>query len=385
MNKDFLVLHGGLPPVLMSQKGRSPSPGRQIYHPGIAPVADCRRTSVGRSKKNETSSTVQSNEAGQIPFGDSWSVINVNGFTPPLRIGQSILYSESTSSILFAYGQNLDDSYSSSVYKFSLIDYSWSVVNIPNLSPRAGCGSVIVGNRIWFFGGSTQKSFVRDLHYLDLDSMTITYPPTTGEIPPACTFPLLAYSHPNLIVWASMTGSNPSSLHVLNTNTGFWREIPTEQVYRQGSCGRIVNNNLYIFGASCPNTILTLGLADFDFSVVQTTGEEPTHGLESLTTTQVGKNLLTLSTIGDDSLNQIYSFDTERSTWSRFTINQTSIEAEPIIVFYLEKQRKLLLILQGSQDSGNIFAELPIGKPMSRVNLRLDLLNALSPIGSDQI
>lgn len=354
---------------------RAPSPGRQRFHPGIAPVADCRRT--GNERINRAETTPDSNELAKIPFGATWENIMPDGFVPKPKNGQTILYCQEDKSIIFAYGHNEDDTFSSSFYQYSLNDNKWNPLTISNVTPRTGCGSVIVGRKIWFFGGSTKTSYVRDLHCVDLETKTAIYPETTGEIPPACAVPLLAYSHPNLIVWASMTGSNPSSFHVLNTETYVWKEIPTDHVYRQGAYGTVIDDTMYVIGSSCPNTVLAIDLKEFTFKVVHTVGDEPPGGFDGLTTTAVVKSLLCVPKAGEGALTNAYTFDSERTSWSSYSIGLGGAVGLPVKIFYIDEERIVILILSDPEEASFRICKLQIGRAMAKINHRIDLVSLL--------
>ena len=186
-------------------------------------------------------------------------------------------------------------------------------------------------------------------------------------------FPFLTYYESYLIVWASVTGSNLSSLHILDLNTLIWKKISCDFIYRQGSCCSILNNILYIFGSTSSNTILTFNLIDFSFKIIQTEGDEPQIGFEMLNCCLIGKTLFTFSS----NMNFIYLYETEHLTWNKFSINTNKKFGIPISIFYDLKERKIIIIYQKENKDKYYFADLYICKSISKFNHSLDFLDIL--------
>ena len=194
----------------------SSSLGGSNFLPGISSLPDGRRTNQERMTPDSVNVFSETfNLTGRQDFANTWSIVTPIGQSPAPCSGQTIIYWPNGHSIISAYGRGPDGSFISDFWKFSLDDQHWTKLNISNVSPRAACGSAIVDNTLWFFGGITSTSFTRDLHYVDLITGEVFRPATTGEPPPECALPLVAYHNHHLIVWAGTNGSNLSSLHVL--------------------------------------------------------------------------------------------------------------------------------------------------------------------------
>jgi len=361
----------------------STSPIRPDFIPGLTTLADGRRSCSDRNAQSFGSQdSLPSLSCHSVPFESEWSMLSSRGKSPDPKAGQTVVYWAERKWIICAYGRNRDDSLSSEFWRFSTIDCTWEILDVQNVSPRAGCGSALIESKLWFFGGITTSSFVRDLHYVDLNTLEVVYPITTGEHPPPCAMPLLAYFYPFIIVWAGTSGSNLSSLHILNIEEMQWTQIVTENVGRQGACGAIIGSTLYIYGASCPMSILALDLRFFEFSLIPTTGTEPPHGLECLTTVAVGDTFLAFETIGFRTQTKIYVFDPQRANWMSYavTIGEDDIDkvCTPRIVFYLPDDRKLLALCEGADEVKQPLTELSIGRSIASLNQRLDLLSMLN-------
>ena len=359
------------------KRSRSPSPAHK-FKTDPSPAVDCRRISSDR-KKNERQTVVDN--LNQHYFSADWEKIKQNGMKPNLRAGSSIVFDEKNQRIIFAYGQNPDDSFSSTFFQFSLKTYSWSVMNVVGTRGRSDTGCCIADDKIWFFGGSTENEFIREFHYLDLTTMKITFPETTGEHPPPCQTPLVFYSEKKLFVWSPVTGSLPSSLHVLDTETMVWKRVETEHIYRQGSNGAVVGKYLFVFGVSSPNTVLKLDLNSFDFSLVHTVGDEPPHGLEHMIVTSISNYIVCISTIGDAPLQHLYTFSPESGNWLRLSPKQNGLAGAPTAFFSYPKLRKLILVLQPDESDEDPCVNIGCidsGKSLARINHELDLITVLS-------
>ena len=352
----------------------SSSPSKPDCFPGLTSLLDGRRSSINRNTQNLNIS----DSLNDFPFDSNWNLIIPKGKTPEYKAGQSIIYWPDQKSIICGYGKCSNDSFSTEFWKFIIHKGEWEFMDIKDLNPKAGCGHALIENKLFFFGGFNSNSFLRELHYIDLLTNEVTYPITTGDIPPPCALPLVAYYSPYLIVWAGTSGTNLCSLHILNTEEMDWKKIKTDFVGRQGACGGIIGTNFYIYGASCPMSIICLDLIDFHFSLIVTTGTEPPHGLECLTIVTVGDCLVAFETIGTKSKSKIYIFDPERSHWINFTTNDESNNLIlPKIVFYLPNERKLFALCECNSTINQPFTELSIGKSIANLNQRLDLLSML--------
>ena len=305
-----------------------------------------------------------------------------SGDVPSQALGRAVVHEPEENCIYIAYGRTKDDAFLSDFWKFCIDSQKWEKLQVNNVTPRAACGYALVDERLWFFGGITPSSYVSDLHYVDLKTLEVEYPLTTGPSPPPCALPLVAYFAPYLIVWAGTNGGPLTSLHILNTEDMEWKKISTEIVGRQGACGAIIDSTLYIFGASSPFTILTLDLNTFEFTVVPVTGVEPPHKMDCLTAVVSGDQFLLFETNGVHNQTKVYVFDTTTSNWMSYSASVTKPSSDldgcdPCIVFYLPDERKLIALCDENSDTANPIAELSIGQSIATLNLRLDLLAAL--------
>ena len=413
----------------MSYCACSTSLNRQDFLPGITSIADGRRTCSVRSCTSQ--SCVDSRMSQYLTsyslFGghgqqDSarrtgvWQTTSIHGDCPEMKSGQTIIYWPEGRCIICCYGKSKDDSYSDEFWKLSLETCEWEKLEMSGnekLTPRAACGCTIFNSKMYIFGGITSTSnFVQDFHIVDLETNEITFPETTGDLPPPCPLPMVVFYDKYLIVWAGTSGSNLSSLHILDTETNVWKEIKTDFVGRKGACGCVLGSTLYIYGASCPMSMLTLDLVSFEFKAITTVGAEPPHNCDCLTmipssTIESGcvecNTILAFETNSFASETRIYVFDAIKNSWTTGTLaitadNQITLSSQsrsqeefnlserqqcniPKIVFYLPFERKLLSLSGESYTKDDkveqSLSELSIGKMISSLNQRIDFLSAL--------
>lgn len=361
------------------------SPIRQEFLPGVSSISDGRRTSHARSPQSVSmtySFESQIDFSSPLPLASVWGLVPSTGDSPEPRSGQTVVFWPEDHSVVACYGRNHDDSFSDAFWKFSINEKKWIKLPVDDVTPRAACGSALINNNLWFFGGITSSSFASDLHYVNLETYEVTYPVTTGDPPPPCALPLVAYYYQYLIVWSGTSGSNLSSLHILDMDEMHWKQIDTDYIGRQGAIGTVIDSTLYIFGASSPMSILALDLNEFTFQLLPTTGFEPPHGLDCLTTAAVGSTFLVFETIGLSSKTRLFVFDTERCNWTSYTVpikngDEQAQDYSPKIVFYLPDERKLLALCENSNSNSQPLTELNIGKSIATLNQRLDLLAML--------
>ncbi|KAH0794397.1 Kelch motif family protein [Histomonas meleagridis] len=370
--------------------GSSPS---HDFLPGLGSIPDGRRIENARTPQPSRNLSPIIDGSLDLPFPSVWNVVDTSGESPKIRSGQSINFWPEDSSIIACYGRNDDDTLSDEFWKFSLGEQQWIRLEVTGATPRAACGSVLVDNKIWFYGGISTLSFTTELHYLDLDKLEIVYPITTGDNPPPCALPLIAYYHPYLIIWSGVSCSTPSSLHVLNTDEMNWQQITTDYICRQGACGSIIDSTLYVFGASSPMSVLELDLETFEFTLVPTTGTEPPRGLDSLTTFAAGNVIIALETFGFMSETKIYIFDIEHASWTCYAVpiwnenkendsesGDGEARGQTGIVLYIPDERKVVALSEGNEKFEKPVTELSIGRSIAMLNQKLDFLAMLDAI-----
>ena len=364
----------------VSQKPRSPSPGTRVFAPEFA-AKDCRRVFTSRNGDGKSCSKNQDEIDHLLPFGSVWSLIPTKGEAPAQCSGQSIIYVPSTKSIYCAYGQDTNENFSSQFWQFSLTTREWRRIAVKGVTPRAGCGCTHFNNKIWFFGGlSKNNTAIQDLHYVDLDTLEVVKPETSGPTPPPCVNPLMAYYNGFIVIWASTGAPMPSSLYTCNVQTGEWKKIDTEYIFRSGACGTLIGTKYYIFGLSVPRTVLEVNLVDFSMKVITTTGIEPPVDLENLSTVAMGSTFFAFETIGNGSKTRLFVFDCERANWLCYSVilSEEAKETDaPRIVFYIEDERKLIAVWESPDISSQPLTELSVGTPMAQVNQHLDFLTML--------
>lgn len=359
-------------------KPRSPSPGTRVFAPEFA-AKDCRRVFTNRNAPESTQ--LQEEIKHLLPFGTAWSRIQTQGEAPAQCSGQSINYVPSKRSIYCSYGQDLNENYSSQFWQLSLDTKEWKRLAVKGVTPRAGCGSTNFDNKIWFFGGlSGPNSALQDFHYVDLDTLEVIKPQTTGPIPPPCANPLMAYYNHFIIIWASTGAPTPSSLYTYNIEKSEWTKIDTEYIFRSGACGTLIGSKYYIFGLSVPRTVLSLDLRDFSMKAIPTTGVEPPASLENLSTVALGSTFFAFETSGTGSKTRLFIFDCDRANWLCYSVslfNEDNETDAPRVVFYIEDERKLIAVWESTDIVSQPLTELSVGQPMSLVNQHLDFMNMI--------
>jgi hypothetical protein len=406
----------------------STSFNRQDFLPGITSIADGRRTCSVRSNISQSyvDSGISQHQVSYSLLGNHdihgsgsgtgiWNKMPINGEYPEMKSGQTLVYWTEGNAIICCYGKSKDDSYSNEFWKLSLENCEWEKIEMKEnekITPRAACGCVVVNSTMYIFGGITCTSnFVQDYHIVDLETKEVTFPETTGELPPPCALPMTAFHDKYFIVWAGTSGSNLNSLHILDTETNVWRKIQSDFVGRKGACSCVLGSTLYIYGATCPMSMLVLDLVSFEFKAITTVGVEPPHNCDCLSMTPSSatnfmgfecSTILAFESNSSASETRIYVFDTKKNSWmggtiaisadSQVTLSNGSGSQEnfdlserhcgfPRIVFYLPFQRKLLSLSWEtcSKDEKNeqSLSELSIGKMVSSLNQRIDFLSAL--------
>jgi hypothetical protein len=261
--------------------------------------------------------------------------------------------------------------YSSDFWRFSLDTLSWTQLPV-DAPARAACASELVGDRIWFFGGVGASGPVQDLHYLDLSTLALRHPATTGDLPPPGSHPFMVHWRDSLILWENIPTGSRSFFYVLDTVALHWTRVPSEFVYRLGATGAVVDGKLFVFGSSMELTVLVLNLTDLSLSNVRTSGIEPPEGIAAVA---VGHVIFAFETGGAGARKRLFAFDCERLTWHSYAAESAELEGSPAVVFYDEDGRRVLGVWESDECAG--IGEIEVGEPLGVLSHAFDMLGQL--------
>jgi hypothetical protein len=308
------------------------------------------------------------------PFGHKWLSIPSTPPSPPPSTARSYFYHTPTRSLYLAYGEFPTSAYSSEFWRLSLDTGAWTCLSVSS-SPRSACASELIGDRIWFFGGVTQDGPIQDLHYVDLTSLEVVRPTTTGELPPAGSHPFMVHWHDSLVLWANTPGGSRSAFYILDTRSGQWTRVASEFVYRLGSTGTVVGDTLYVFGSSIEMTVLTLDLKRVAIANVRTSGIEPSV-VEHITTVAVGEVIFAFETRGEAALTRLFVFECGRLAWHSYGVEcAENVGGAPEVAFYDELERRIVAVCEKEGIAG--VTQIQVGESLGVLSHTFDMLGQL--------
>ncbi|KAK4751131.1 hypothetical protein SAY87_004613 [Trapa incisa] len=209
--------------------------------------------------------------------------------------------------LLSVAGHTKRSSESMTVREFDPQTCTWSILKTYGKPPVSrGCHSVtLVGNTLVIFGGQdTKRSFLNDLHILDLETMTWDEFDAAGNPPsPRSGHSAAVHAERYLLIFGG--GSHATffnDLHVLDIQTMEWSK-PTQQgdipSSRAGHAGVTVGENWFIVGGGDNNNgvfeTIVLNMSTLVWSVVATVqGRVPlaTEGLSLVVSSYNGEDVL---------------------------------------------------------------------------------------------
>jgi hypothetical protein len=222
----------------------------------------------------------------------------------------------------------------------------------------------------------TQEGPTQDLHYVDLLTLELVRPVTTGDLPPPGSHPFMVHWNDSLVLWANTPGGSRSAFYILDTKSGQWTKAASEFVYRLGSTGTVVGDTLYVFGSSIEMTVLTLDLRNMSIANVRTSGIEPSE-LEHITTVAVGAVIFAFETRGSGGLSRLFAFECGRLTWHSYGVEGVENVGEPPgRAFYDEEERRIVAVWEKEGVAG--VAQISVGEPLGVLSHTFDMLGQLA-------
>jgi len=153
----------------------------------------------------------------------SWSMVCPSALAPAPRTGQCAVYDPASDRLVIAYGLSCEGEPLNDAWALSLADLRWRQLAKALLPPREYPSAVLLGRRMFMFGGAVGGGFFGDLHFLDLDTLEVRVVATSGAAPRPRTSPALFAGDRALYLWAGWDGRAHSGVYALDLDTGVWR------------------------------------------------------------------------------------------------------------------------------------------------------------------
>lgn len=254
-------------------------------------------------------------------FGYSaiWSVSCIDSKAPAQRTGHATAYDPKTDKAFIAFGISSDKKQLNDIWEIDMKTKKWSKIEVnKSIAARAGTRMVIVGTKLWLFGGFSNNHYFGKLFTVDINTGVVEYPETTGEGPTACSGHSMNYSNGKIFIFGGFADNAISQFKILDLQTMHWKSVNTkESKISHASC--VFNNLIYLFGGSRSNGMMCIDPVEDKIRHIKTTGPAPQNTSTRGCLAPIGEKFLAYfdGSSGDEKGYTIVKvFDIDRRKWS---------------------------------------------------------------------
>ena len=321
-----------------------------------------------------------------------WSMIFPQTIAPISRVGQSWVFDQSSNMIIVAYGCGKDGKCLNDAWGLCLSDYTWRRIAKELREPREYASAVLLGRRMYIFGGVCNTQFFNDLHYIDIDTGECVFVQTNGRAPSARTSPVLfSHSDKSFFLWSGYDGLSHSSVYTFDVETSTWEMTEHEFPGRAAAsfcCHKGVD---YVFGSAKSHGLISFDPITKEFFAINCTGSEPQPDLSHTTLVSADEYMFLIGGEATYEYMHLFALDAKRHWWFAFhvrpdgeslaltdgIVNKLGLFMMPrefaTSVVY-DKERRELVCVMGSRlmDPPPIF-KISIGNALCSLHMRSDM------------
>ena len=223
-----------------------------------------------------------------------WSLRSVNSPYPTQRIGHASAYDPQTDKMYIAYGISDEKKPLSDIWELDLKSLLWRRIPTKGqTSPRAGARMVIVGSKLWIYGGFHNKEYFSDLHTVDIYTGEIERPQTTGDQPLKCSGHTMSLVNRKILLFGGYGNGLAVQCRILDIDTLHWDSIKTSECkFSHAAC--VVNGQVYLFGGSKTSGMLRIDVEKKKIFSITSKGPTPSTILTKISLVQVSNNVIAL-------------------------------------------------------------------------------------------
>lgn len=327
-------------------------------------------------------------------FTAQWSVLSGQGITPLSRGGHFTIYAKDLNRIYIGYGSNQRGDLFNDCWYLDVNTLTWNLFQLSEdiVSPRTGARAVLAGTKIIIYGGYKDRTYLEDLHTIDILTGKVTRIHTTGDSPGPRSASMIAYHNKHLFIWGGYNGVWPTTLHILNTETLIWNSVDPNISGRTAIPYCRIGNRLYGYGCSKSGGFIVFDCESRDLRVVKPLGQAPRSDVMNAGMCEVDNYLFYFGGKFDDNFSSVYVYDVERNTFFILPIapdDETVSMADGEVndsgyfmlprrhsftMFYNDKRRQLMACLGLPEQDIVSISVLSIADALAVIHLQSDLV-----------
>ena len=332
----------------------------------------------------------------RTPFYSEWTMEFADGLCPSARIGQCSVYDPETDSIVIAYGFDSRGNYLNDCWALSLSPLRWRRVCESLLSPREYPSAVLVGRKMFIFGGAFENHFYADLHYIDIDTGENGVIDVAGKSPKGRTSPAMFQSDMRIYLWAGYDGRSHAGLRMFKIREKKWKKLPKTNTGVPAPAYCVHKGQFYIFGAMTGTPLSKLDPINGKLIPIQCTGTEPKGQVSHASLVSVDDYIVLIGGDFESKYMNLYALDVHRSWWFLFHVrpdgdtlsvsdgnvgkngNFQLPREHSASVYYTPKEREIVSVMGSKMLNSTPVFKLKIAKALSYIHLFDDMLDALA-------
>ncbi|OHT11056.1 Kelch motif family protein [Tritrichomonas foetus] len=320
-----------------------------------------------------------------------WSMTYPHGVPPEPRVGQCHVFDSQRDELIIAYGSDASGKCLNDAWILNLKTFNWRNLSRGLLSPRQYPSATLVGRKMYIFGGASNLDFFGDLHCVDIDTGVLTVIQTTGQAPSPRTSPVIFYFDNSIFIWSGFDGNTDGDLYMVPATGGEWRVVKQEMTDRAAPAFCHFGDDLYVFGSSKGNGLLSFNRKTLQFDIVNCTGPAPLPELTHPSLVAADEYLFVIG--GEATLRYMYLFalDVRRRWWFAFHVrpdNNSVILTDGIVskiglfmmprehsvaVAYSRSEKELISVMGSRLLNPTPVFKIAIGEALGVLHLRSDM------------
>lgn len=251
----------------------------------------------------------------KVMYHGVWKMEFPNSVSPEPRVGQCSVYDEENQSIIIAYGVDRNGECLNDAWVLDLKTNLWRILNRQLLGPRQFPSSLLIGRKMFIFGGVKGLDFFSQFHTLDIDTGEVQLIEGYGKEPCPRTSSVMFHDGDHIYLWSGYDGKTHSGIYSFCLSTSEWVK------YEEGYNGRAAatyctyNGIHYVFGSSKTSGLLRFDPETKEFEAINCTGAEPAPELNHPSLVGGDEYLFLIG--GDATANymHVYALDIKRKWW----------------------------------------------------------------------
>ena len=322
-----------------------------------------------------------------------WIMKFQNCLPPCPRIGQCSVYDPVKDTLVIAYGLSEDGQYLNDAWALSLVDLNWTRIAPRLLSPRQYPSAVLVGRKMFMFGGAAERQFFGDLHFLDLDTGEVQLIETTGHVPVPRTSPGLFAGDNVIYLWSGWDGRAHGGVYKINPMEGVWERYEKSHTGVPAPACCWHKGKYYVYGGITGTPMSVFDPDTGELEPMQCIGTEPTQELAHASLVSCDEYVMLIGGESTVKYMHVFALDVKRKWWFAFHVrpdNETLSISDGVVnkiglfmlprehsasIVYSPRERQLVSVMGSKMMSPPPVFIISVGEALGDLHLRNDMLD----------